>query len=174
MHSSQHNPSAQPHDDSWNGLLWQYSDALGSIWWMHYELVSLYPASSWSPIDGLAVAIIQFQCACMFTLCFDCFVQKLRVREYALANVYLSVGSNSIYRRSKDEIINYICYLNEIQKVSAQINRTQFNAKTKTMQNLYTALLPAPHTLRNLLQSFTHPDPAPLHAHRHTVWLGKA
>lgn len=34
-------------------------------------------------------------------------------------------------RRSKDEIINYICYLNEIQKVSSQIKRTH-SAHTHT------------------------------------------
>lgn len=33
-------------------------------------------------------------------------------------------------RRSKDEIINYICYLNEIQKVSSQIKHTH---STKTI-----------------------------------------
>lgn len=35
----------------------------------------------------------------------------------------LKVSGYSI-RRTKDEIINYICYLNEIQKVSSRIKRT--------------------------------------------------
>lgn len=59
--------------------------------------------------------------------CFDCSVYNKRLlceRVYTRASKYVCVCVLKLfaqirYRRSKDEIINYICYLNEIQKVSA-------------------------------------------------------